>query len=209
MKKAILGKKVGMTQIFTESGVVIPCTVIEAGPCMIIRKKSEENDGYDAICVGFDDVRPKLANKPKTGEFAKVGVSPKRYIREFRLDDCADYEVGTELKADVFQVGDFVDATGKTRGRGFTGPIQRWNYSRGPMTHGSHYHRGVGSLGSASDPARVFKGTKMPGHYGNERVTVQNLEVVRVDKERNLLLIKGAVPGKRGGLITIRSAVKK
>ncbi len=208
MKKAILGKKVGMTQIFTEDGTVIPVTVVEAGPCPVIRKKSIERDGYEAVCVAFDPIREKLANKPKKGEFDKAGVGYCRYMKELKLDDCAAYEVGQAIKADVFEAGDIVDVQGKTRGRGFTGVIQRWNQHRGPMTHGSKYHRGVGSMGAASDPSRVMKGKHMSGHYGNEKVTIQNLEVVRVDVERNMLLIKGAVPGKRGSLLFIRNAVK-
>lgn len=208
MKKAILGKKVGMTQVFTEDGTVIPVTVVEAGPCPVIRKKSVERDGYEAVCVAFDPLREKLINKPKKGEFDKAEVGYCRFTREFQLDDSVSFEVGKEIKADVFEAGDIIDVQGMTRGRGFTGVIQRWNQSRGPMTHGSHYHRGVGSMGAASSPARVFKGKHMSGHYGNEKVTVQNLEVVRVDVERNMLLIKGAVPGKRGGLLFIRNAVK-
>jgi len=208
MKKAILGKKVGMTQVFTEDGTVIPVTVVEAGPCPVVRKKSVERDGYEAVCVAFDPIREKLANKPKKGEFDKAGVGYCRFMRELKLEDCSPYEVGQEIKADAFEEGDIVDVQGKTRGRGFTGVIQRWNQSRGPMTHGSKYHRGVGSMGAASSPSRVFKGKHMSGHYGNEKVTVQNLEVVRVDVERNMLLIKGAVPGKRGSLLFIRNAVK-
>ena len=208
MKKAILGKKVGMTQIFTDEGAVIPVTVVEAGPCPVIRKKSVERDGYEAVCVAFDPIREKLANKPKKGEFDKAGVAYCRYMKELKLDDCSAYEVGQEIKADTFEAGDIIDVQGKTRGRGFTGVIQRWNQHRGPMTHGSKYHRGVGSMGAASDPSRVMKGKHMSGQYGNEKVTIQNLEIVRVDVERNMLLIKGAVPGKRGSLLFIRNAVK-
>lgn len=208
MKKAILGKKVGMTQIFTDEGAVIPVTVVEAGPCPVVRKKSVERDGYEAVCVAFDPIREKLANKPKKGEFDKAGVAYCRYMKELKLDDCSAYEVGQEIKADTFEAGDIIDVQGKTRGRGFTGVIQRWNQHRGPMTHGSKYHRGVGSMGAASDPSRVMKGKHMSGQYGNEKVTIQNLEIVRVDVERNMLLIKGAVPGKRGSLLFIRNAVK-
>lgn len=208
MKKAILGKKVGMTQVFAEDGTVIPVTVVEAGPCPVVRKKSVERDGYEAVCVAFDPIREKLANKPKKGEYDKAGVGYCRFMREFKFDDCSAYEVGQEIKADSFEAGDIVDVQGKTRGRGFTGVIQRWNQHRGPMTHGSKYHRGVGSMGAASDPSRVMKGKHMSGQYGNEKVTIQNLEVVRVDVERNMLLIKGAVPGKRGSLLFIRNAVK-
>lgn len=208
MKKAILGKKVGMTQVFAEDGTVIPVTVVEAGPCPVIRTKSIERDGYEAVCVSFDPIRQKLANKPRKGEFDKAGVGYCRFMKELKLENSSTFEVGQEIKADTFAEGDIVDVQGKTRGRGFTGVIQRWNQSRGPMTHGSHYHRGVGSLGAASSPARVFKGKHMSGHYGNEKVTIQNLEVVRVDVERNMLLIKGAIPGKRGSLLFIRNAVK-
>ena len=208
MKKAILGKKVGMTQVFAEDGTVIPVTVVEAGPCPVIRTKSIERDGYEAVCVAFDPIREKLANKPRKGEFDKAGVGYCRFMRELKLENSSSFEVGQEIKADTFAEGDVVDVQGKTRGRGFTGVIQRWNQSRGPMSHGSHYHRGVGSMGAASSPSRVFKGKHMSGHYGNEKVTIQNLEVVRVDVERNMLLIKGAVPGKRGSLLFIRNAVK-
>lgn len=208
MKKAILGKKVGMTQIFNEDGTVTPVTVVEAGPCPVIRKKSVERDGYEAVCVGFDPIREKLVNKPKQGEFKKANVDLCRHMREFRLDDTSALEVGAAITADVFEDGELVDVQGLTRGRGFTGVIQRWNQHRGPMTHGSKYHRGVGSMGAASDPSRVFKGKHMSGQYGNETVTIQNLTIVRVDAERNMLLIKGAVPGKRGGLLFIRDAVK-
>ena len=209
MKKAILGRKVGMTQVFEKDGTVIPVTVVEAGPCPVIQKKTMERDGYEAVCVGFSDIREKLVNKPKKGQFDKAGVEPKRFIREFKFDNTSDYEIGQEIKADIFEEGDFIDVSGLTRGRGFTGVIQRWNQHRGPMTHGSKYHRGVGSMGGASDPSRVFKGKHLPGHYGNEKVTIQNLQVVRVDTERNMLLVKGAVPGKKGGLLVVREAVKK
>ena len=209
MKKAILGKKVGMTQVFAEDGTIIPVTVVEAGPCTVVRKKTNERDGYEAVCVGFDDIREGLANKPKMGEFKKAEVSPKRYMREFKFEDTANYEVGQEIKADIFAEGDFVDVSGISIGHGFTGPIRRWNQHRGPMTHGSKYHRGPGSMGAASSPSRVFKGKNLGGHWGNEKVTVQNLQVVRVDAERNMLLIKGSVPGRRGTLITVRQAVKK
>ncbi len=209
MNKAILGKKVGMTQIFSADGTVTPVTVIEAGPCVVIQKKTEDRDGYSALCVGFDTMREKLANKPLRGQFAKAGAPVCRYIRELKLEDCAQYEIGSEIKADIFGEGDKVDVSGLTRGHGYTGPIQRWNQHRGPMAHGSKYHRGVGSMSANSDPSRVFKNKHMAGQYGNEKVTIQNLEVVRVDAERNMLLIKGAVPGRRGSLVTIRNAVKK
>jgi large subunit ribosomal protein L3 len=209
MKKAILGKKVGMTQVFAEDGTVVPVTVVEAGPCTVVRKKSVERDGYEAVCVGFSDVRESLVNKPKMGEFKKAEVAPKRFIREFKFENTAEYEVGQEIKADMFADGDIVDVTGISIGHGFTGPIRRWNQSRGPMTHGSKYHRGPGSMGAASAPSRVFKGKNLGGQWGNEKVTIQNLQVVRVDVERNMILIKGSIPGRRGSLVTVRQAVKK
>lgn len=208
MKKAILGKKIGMTQIFDEIGRVIPVTVVEAGPCVVLQKKIEETDGYNAIKVGFGDIREKLVNKPVKGQFAKAGASLKRHVREFRLEDISAYEVGSEIKADVFEAGDKIDVTGTSKGKGFAGPIKRWNFSRGPMTHGSKYHRGVGSMGAASSPSRTFKGKKMAGHMGAVKTTTQNLEVVRVDTERNLILIKGAVPGPKKGLVIIKNTVK-
>ena len=208
MEKAILGKKIGMTQVFADDGQVIPVTIVEAGPCNVLRIKSVERDGYEALCVGFEEIRDKLINQPRKGEFDKAKVGYCRYMHELKIDGAASYDVGAKITADIFEKGDIIDVQGYTRGRGFTGTIQRWNHSRGPMTHGSHYHRGVGSLGAASSPARVFKGKHMPGHDGNEKVTIQNLEVVRVDVERNMLLIKGAVPGKRGGLLFISNAVK-
>jgi len=209
MNKAILGKKVGMTQIFSADGTVTPVTVIEAGPCVVIQKKTEDRDGYTALCVGFDTMREKLASKPVKGQFAKAGAAVCRYIRELKLEDCDKFEIGSEIKADIFAEGDKVDVSGLTRGHGYTGVIQRWNQHRGPMTHGSKYHRGVGSMSANSDPSRVFKNKHMAGQYGHEKVTIQNLEVVRVDADRNMLLIKGAVPGRRGSLVTIRNAVKK
>ena len=208
MKKAILGKKVGMTQIFADDGTVTAVTVVEAGPCTVIQKKTADKEGYDALRVAFDPIREKLTNKPEKGQFAKAGVAPTRYIRELRLEDTSSANVGDVLKADVFTVGDTVDVVGKTRGRGYTGTIQRWNTHRGPMSHGSKYHRGLGSLSANSSPSRVFKNKHMPGQYGQERVTIQNLTVVRVDAERNLLLIKGGIPGTRGTLLFIRDAVK-
>ncbi len=207
MQKAILGKKIGMTQIFDEVGKVIPVTVIEAGPCVVLQKKSADIDGYDAIQVGFVDIAERKAGKPVSGQFKKVGLTPKKYLRELRLEDVAPYEVGQEIKADVFAEGDLVDVSGISRGKGFAGAIKRHGFSRGPMTHGSHYQRGPGSLG-AVDAARVFKGRPLPGRMGGDRVTVQKLQVVRVDKERNLLLIRGAVPGPRNGLVTVKNSVK-
>ena len=212
MKKAIVGKKIGMTQIFTEDGRLVPVTVIEAGPCTVVQKKTQEKDGYEAVQVGFgaltESRAKKLVNKPETGHFKKAGVAPMRALGEFRFDDCASYEVGQEIKADVFAQGDKIDVSGISKGHGFTGTIQRWNQHTGPMAHGSKYHRGVGSMGANSDPSRVFKNKHMPGHYGVDKVTIQNLEIVRVDAERNLLLVKGAVPGPNGGLLIVRNACK-
>ena len=208
MKKAILTTKVGMTQIFNEDGVLTPVTVLQAGPCVVTQVKTVENDGYAAVQVGFGDIREKLVNKPMKGHFAKAGVAPKRFVREFRLEDAESYAVGQEIKADVFAVGDKVDATAISKGKGFQGAIKRHNQHRGPMTHGSHYHRGPGSLGACSDPSRVFKGNNMPGHYGVVKVTIQNLDLVKIDKERNLLLVKGSIPGPKGGLVVVRNAVK-
>ena len=208
MKKAILGKKIGMTQMFRTDGTMIPVTVIEAGPCPVIQKKTVGTDGYDAVQVGFCELREKLANKPQTGHCAKAGVKPLRYLKEFKLDDAASYEVGQVLKADVFAEGDKVDISGKSKGKGFQGVIKRHNQARGRMTHGSHYHRRVGSMSACSSPSRVFKTKNLPGHMGSEHVTVQNLEVVRVDAERNLLLVKGAVPGAKGSVVSVRSSVK-
>ena len=212
MKKAIVGKKIGMTQIFTEDGRLVPVTVIEAGPCTVVQLKTVESDGYQAVQVGFGEMTEarakKLLTKPVQGHFAKAGVAAKRTLREFRFDDCTGYKVGDEIKVDQFQKGDRIDVTGTSKGHGFTGAIQRWNQHTGPMAHGSKYHRGVGSLSANSDPSRVFKGKHMSGHYGVDRVTVQNLEVVSVDAERNLLLVKGAVPGPNESLLVIRDTVK-
>jgi large subunit ribosomal protein L3 len=209
MKKAILGKKVGMTQVFAEDGTITPVTVVEAGPCTVIRKKTVDRDGYEAVCVGFEDIREGLVNQPKMGEFKKADVAPKRHICEFKFENTADYEVGQDIKADIFEAGEYVDISGISIGHGFTGPIRRWNQSRGPMTHGSKYHRGPGSMGACSTPSRVLKGKRLGGHWGSEKVTVQNLQVVRVDAERNMLLVKGSIPGRRGALVTVRQAVKK
>ncbi|WP_178040987.1 50S ribosomal protein L3 [Frisingicoccus sp.] len=208
MKKAILTTKVGMTQIFNEDGVLTPVTVLQAGPCVVTQVKTVENDGYAAVQVGFGDIREKLVNKPMKGHFAKAGVAPKRFVREFRLEDAESYAVGQEIKADVFAAGDKVDATAKSKGKGFQGAIKRHGQSRGPMTHGSKYHRHAGSNGSATTPGRVFKGKKMAGHMGAVRITVQNLEVVRVDAEQNLILVKGAVPGPKKSLVMIKESTK-
>lgn len=208
MKKAILGKKIGMTQIFTEDGNLIPVTVIEAGPCPVVQKKTDEVDGYSAVQVGFADKKERRANKPEMGHFKKAGVSAKRYLREFKLENAAEMNVGDVLSVDQFAEGDVLDVTGTSKGHGYAGTIKRWGTHRGPMTHGSHYHRGPGSLGACSDPSRVFKGKKLPGHYGVETVTIQNLDLVKVDTERNLLLVKGSVPGPKGGLLVVKNAVK-
>ncbi|PRX26205.1 LSU ribosomal protein L3P [Orenia metallireducens] len=206
--KAILGKKVGMTQIFTENGEVVPVTVVEAGPCTVIQKKTEEVDGYSSVQLGFVDDKENKVNKPLKGHFDKYGVNPKKYIREFRVEGAEALETGDEIKADTFAEGEKVDVTGISKGKGFAGTVKRWNFNTGPKTHGSRNYRRPGSIGAGSDPARVFKGKKMPGHMGHEQVTVQNLEVVKVDPEKNLLLIKGAVPGPKKGLLTIRQTVK-
>jgi len=209
MKKAILGKKLGMTQVFDASGLIVPVTVIQAGPCAVVQKKTVEKDGYEAVKVAFLEKRESLFNKPELGAFKKAGVTPKQYVRELIVDGQENLEVGNEIKADVFNEGEMVDVTGTTRGRGFTGAIVRWNFGRHNMTHGNGpVHRHVGSTGATSSNSRVFKGQKMPGQYGHETVTIQNLEVVKVDAERNVLLIKGAVPGPKGSLLTIKSAVK-
>ena len=212
MKKGIVGKKIGMTQIFTEDGRLIPVTVIQAGPCPVVQKKTVENDGYEAIQVGFDayaeNRAEKLVNKPLKGHFAKANVAPCRKLRELRLEDCSAYNVGDEVKVDVFAAGDKVDITGTSKGHGFTGAIARWNQHTGPMAHGSGSHRVVGSMGASSSPSHVFKNKHMPGQWGNEQVTIQNLEIVRVDTERGVLLVKGALPGAAGALLTIKQSVK-
>lgn len=208
MKKAILGKKIGMTQFFRADGTMIPVTVIEAGPCPVVQKKTVANEGYDSVQLGFAELREKLVNKPRKGHFAKANVKAMRYLREFRLEDAASYEVGQIVKADVFAEGDKVDVSGTSKGKGFQGVVKRHGQGRGRMTHGSHFHRAPGSMSACSDPSRVFKTKNLPGHMGSEHVTVQNLEVVRVDADRNLLLVKGAVPGAKGGLVTVKSTVK-
>lgn len=208
MKKAIIGKKIGMTQIFDESGKVIPVTVIEAGPCTIAQIKTEETDGYNAIQLGFGDVKESKVNKPKKGHFAKASLTPKKHLREFRLDSLEGLKVGDELKADVFTAGDKIDVQGTSKGKGFQGVIKRHGQSRGPMGHGSMYHRRPGSMGSTSTPGRVFKGKKLPGHMGVVTVTIQNLDIVKVDMDKNVLLIKGSVPGVKGAILKIKSSVK-
>lgn len=208
MKKAILATKVGMTQIFDENGVLIPVTVLQAGPCVVTQVKTVDNDGYKAVQVGFVDKRDKLFNKPQKGHFDKAGVSYKRYVRELRLENAEEYSVKDEIKADIFAQGDKIDATAISKGKGFQGAIKRYGQSRGPMAHGSKFHRHQGSNGSATTPGRVFKGKGMPGQMGNKQITIQNLEVVKVDTENNLLLIKGAVPGPKKSLVTIKETVK-
>ena len=210
MKKAILGKKLGMTQIFTPDGLVIPVTVVEAGPCYVVQKKTNEKDGYKALVVAFDQTKENRLNKPQLGVLKKANVAPSKILREFRFENTADYEIGKEIKADIFAESDIVDVSGTTRGRGFTGNIQRWNAHRLKMTHGvGPVHREVGSMGANSTPSRVFKNKKMPGHYGSESVTIQNLEIVKVDAERNILLVKGCLPGPKGSIVTIKEAVKR
>jgi large subunit ribosomal protein L3 len=208
MKKAILGKKLGMTQIFDENGKIVPVTVVEAGPCVVVQKKTVEKDGYDAIQVGFGDIRESLRNKPVKGHFAKAGVSLKRHVKELRLDNASEYQVGQEIKADVFAAGEKIDVSGVSKGKGFQGTIKRWNAHRGPETHGSKFHRAVGSMGGSSDPSRTFKNKKLPGHMGNVNTTVINLTVAKVMPEKNLILIKGGIPGPNKGLVVIRNAVK-
>jgi large subunit ribosomal protein L3 len=207
MEKGILGRKIGMTQVFLPDGAAVPVTVIEAGPCVVVQKKTPAVDGYSAIQVGFGSKREKNFNKPLKGHFARSGVKERRFLKELRLNDITPYEVGQEIKADIFTPGDRCDVTGISKGRGFAGGIKRHGFKRGPMSHGSKYHRRPGSLG-AKGPARVFKGRKLPGHYGAERVTVQNLKVVQVDAAKNLLVLKGAVPGVRQGLLLIKSSLE-
>ena len=208
MKKAIIGRKVGMTQLFTADGKMLPITVIEAGPCPVVQKKTVEHDGYEALQVGFAPIREKLVTKPMLGHFKKASVGAHRYVTESKLDNAAEYEAGQVITVDMFETGDKVDVTGKSKGKGFQGVIKRWNQSRGRMTHGSRYHRRVGSMSACSYPGEVFKHKNLPGHMGSERITVQNLEVVRVDAERNLLLVKGAIPGAKGSLVVVKSTVK-
>ena len=208
MKKAILATKVGMTQIFNEDGVLVPVTVLQAGPCVVTQVKTVENDGYKAVQVGFVDKRDKLVSKPVKGHFDKAGVSYKRYVREFRFENASEYSVKDEIKADIFAAGDKIDATAVSKGKGFQGAIKRHGQHRGPMAHGSKFHRHQGSNGSATTPGRVFKGKGMPGHMGNVKVTIQNLEIVRVDAENSLILVKGAVPGPKKSLVTIKETVK-
>ncbi len=209
MEKAILGKKLGMTQVFADNGTVIPVTVIQAGPCFVAQIKTVESDGYNAIVVAFEDKKEKLVNKPEMGLFKKAEITPKRYLREFRIDNVQDYKVGQEITCDVFNADELVDASAISKGHGFSGMIKRWGAHHQRNTHGGNkVHRAVGSLGSSTAVARVRPGRHMPGQYGNVRKTILNLKVVKVDKERNLILVKGAVPGARGALVTLRDAVK-
>ena len=208
MTKGILGKKVGMTQYFTEAGELIPVTVVEVTPNVVLQLKTIENDGYKAVQLGFDDLREVLSNRPAKGHVAKANATPKRFIREFNNVELSEYEVGQEITVDVFKAGDIVDVTGTSKGKGFQGAIKRHGQSRGPMAHGSRYHRRPGSMGGASFPSRVFKGKALPGQMGGDRITIQNLEVVKVDAERNVILIKGNVPGSKKSLVEIKTAIK-
>ena len=206
MLKAILGKKIGMTQVFTQEGLVVPVTVVKAGPCVVVQKKTAEADGYSALQLGFGEVKAKNVNKPAAGHFKKAGVDAARYLREIRIDTPA--EVGQVIRADIFEAGEIIDVSGTSKGRGFLGVIARHGQHRGPMAHGSRYHRRPGSMGACSTPSKVFKGKNLPGRTGGETVTIQNLEVVRVDLDRDLILVKGAIPGANGGLVTIKNSVK-
>ncbi len=208
MEKAIIARKIGMTQVFAEDGKLIPVTVLEAGPCVVTQKKTVETDGYVAVQVGFGEVKEKALNKPKKGHFAKAGVEATKVLKELKLDNAAELEVGAVIKADVFAAGDKVDVSGKSKGKGFQGAIKRHGMSRGPMSHGSKYHRGLGSLSSGTTPGKVKKGKRMPGHMGHVNVTVQNLEIVRADADRNIILVKGGVPGAKGTVLTIKSTTK-
>ena len=208
MSKQILAKKVGMTQIFSDDGVLTPVTVLQAGPCYVTQVKTVEKEGYSAVQVGFEDIREKLVSKGEKGVTAKAGLTPKRFIREFKVENTDDYKPGQEIKADVFAAGDHIDVTAVSKGKGFQGTIKRLGQHRGPMKHGSKFHRHAGSNGTSSDPSRVYKGKGMPGQMGNKRVTIQNLEIVRVDAENNLILVKGAVPGPKKGLVNVKATVK-
>jgi len=206
--KGILGKKLGMTQVFTAEGIVVPVTVIEAGPCVVLQKKEQASDGYEAVQLGFADKKQSRQIKPEIGHASKANTAPKRYVKEIRGVNIAEFEVGQQLKADLFAEGEFVDVTGISKGKGFAGVIKRWGQSTGPMSHGSRYHRGPGSMGSIQ-ANRVPKGKRLPGHMGSETITIQNLEVVRVDAERNVLLVKGSIPGPKNSFVKIKSTVKK
>ena len=209
MNKGLIAKKLGMTQIFDEKGAVIPVTVLEAGPCTVVQIKNEETDGYKAVQLGFGDVKEKHVTKPVKGHFNKAKVAPKKHLREFRIDNVEDFKVGNEIKADIFQAEDMVDIQGISKGKGFQGVIKRHGQHRGPMGHGSMYHRRPGSMGACATPGRVFKGKKLPGHMGHVTVTIQNLKVVRVDLDKNVILVKGSVPGPKGAILKVKNAVKK
>ncbi len=209
MNKAIIGKKLGMTQFFTPEGRLVPVTVIEAGPCKVVQKKTVETDGYEAVQLGFGEKKEKKVTKPEKGHFDKAGVAATRVLKEFRLANCAELNLGDTVSVEIFAEGDKVDVTGISKGKGYAGTVKRFGTHRGPMAHGSKYHRGPGSMGACSTPSKVMKGKKLPGHMGVDRVTVQNLNVVKVDSERNLLLVKGAVPGARGSIVTVKDTVKK
>lgn len=208
MKKAIIGTKMGMTQVFKEDGTMVPVTVIKAGPCSVIQLKTVENDGYEAVQLGYEDKKENRTNKCQKGHFAKSGIAPKKVVKEMKFENAAEYNLADEVKVDIFQVGDRVDITGTSKGKGFQGGIKRHGFSRGPMAHGSKYHRASGSMGSSATPSHVLKGKKLPGQMGNERSTMLNLEVVVVDTDKNVLLVKGAVPGIRGSVVTVRETVK-
>jgi len=209
MEKAILGKKIGMTQLFLENGTLLPVTVIEAGPCTVVQLKTKQNDGYEAIKIGFGDVKEKSLNKPDKGQFDKSEIAPSKYLKELRLDDCNGFKIGQSINiSDMFELGDKVDISGISKGKGFQGAIKRWGQSCGPMSHGSKYHRRVGSMGANSSPGKVFKGKRLPGHMGVDKITVQNLQVVKIYEDKNLILVKGAVPGPKNGLLFIKSTVK-
>lgn len=207
MPGGILGRKIGMTQVFTDAGVAVPVTIVKAGPCVVVQKKTPEQDGYSAVQLGFEEEKEYRSNKPLKGHFARAGLKSMRVLKELRVLDSNSYQVGEEIKADLFKAGERVDVVGISKGHGFTGGIKRHGFHRGPMAHGSKYHRRPGSL-AAKGPARVFRGRKLPGHYGVERVTVQNLEIVRVDPDRNMLVVKGAIPGSRGSLVMVKDSVK-
>ena len=209
MKKGIIGKKIGMTQLFDETGNVIPVTVIQAGPCTVVQKKTAENDGYDSLQLGYQDISESKTTKPMQGHFKKAGVAPKKVLKEFRLEDAANYNVGDTITADAFEVGSCVDVTGISKGKGFAGTIKRYHGHRTPMSHGGGpVHRHAGSMGACSSPSRIYKGKKMPGHMGAVQVTVQNLDVVKIDMENNLLVVKGAIPGPKGSIVTVKNTVK-
>ena len=209
MLSGLIGRKIGMTQIFWEKGEVIPVTLIEAGPCVVLQKKTSDKEGYDAIQLGYEDIKEKKLTKSLKAKFSKIKTEPKRYIREFRVSNPDDYEVGQELKVDIFEEGSFIDVCGTSKGKGFAGVIKRWGFAGGPKSHGSRFHRAPGSIGASASPSRVFKGQKLPGQMGNKRVTTQSLKIVRMDKEKNLLVIKGAVPGASRGIVIIEKAKKK